>query len=232
MPRGTLPKAYLRIDPDLDAKHPDLLAELIRLLCAANRQPRRGVFKSRAMVDALLGKPTVRKLIARGDLVEQAGEWVVDGWDRWQEGNLDVSERMRRIRAERDNRPRTNGAHSAHIPRTDTAQKVAPTSEASGNKASSDDDPQTPNELELLTDDLLAPSHATPKQLRAFQNFARAVGHGRTVEVMRYWRGQLEVDDRFTRAFEQLQAEAEKAKAGRKGGEWAYMDEQSEVPAA
>lgn len=39
MPRGQLPKAYLRMDPDLNAKHPDNLSEFVRLMCAANRRP-------------------------------------------------------------------------------------------------------------------------------------------------------------------------------------------------
>jgi hypothetical protein len=231
MPRGQLPKAYLRIDPDIDAKHPDNLAELIRLLCAANRQPRRGVFRSRVMVEALLGKGPTKRLVERGDLREIDGAWTVGGWDHWQEGNLDVAERMRRIRAERDNKPRTNGAHSAHSTDTDSARLVAPTPKASGNKASDDDDPQTPDEIELLADDLLAPHTATPRQLRALRGFVRLVGHDRTLEVMAHWVGQ-KIDDRFSGAFEQLQAEADEAKAGkRKPNEFAYLDEQSKVSA-
>jgi hypothetical protein len=228
MVRGQLPKAYLRIDPDLDAKHPDHLAEFIRLLCAANRQPRRGWFKTRAVIEGLLGKSVTKHLITRGDVIEDGTEWAVDGWDKWQEGNLDVAERMRRIRASRDNKPRTNGAQIAHIPRTEGAQMVAPTSEATRQQGVIDDDPQTPDEMELLTDDLLAPNVATPKQLRAFQNFSRAVGRARTIEVMRHWRGRLDADDRFTGAYEQLEAEALDAKSKRgKSSEFAYMDAES-----
>lgn len=236
MPRGQLPKAYLRIDPDIDAKHPDNLAEFIRLLCAANRQPRRGVFRSRTVVDALLGKGPAKRLIERGDLVDRDGEWLVAGWEHWQEGNLDVAERMRRIRGDRAAKTRTNGAHSAHIPRTsdvtESEQLVAPTpTKASGSKASGDDDDARdgPDEIELLTDDLLAPYHATSKQLRAIHNFARAVGQPRAIEVLTHWRGQPTSEDRFTEAYEQLQAEADAAKEERrKPSKFRYLDE---VPA-
>src|SRR5687767_7856470 len=94
-----LPKAYLRLDPNVDQTHPDVDG-LIRLLCAANRQPQRGRFKSRELLDAILGKPTVKQLIERGDLVQEPdGRWYMDGWDLWQEGDLTVGERQRRIRA-------------------------------------------------------------------------------------------------------------------------------------
>ncbi len=43
--RGQLPKAYLRIDPNLDSTHP-APGDMVALLCAANRQPTRGYFKS------------------------------------------------------------------------------------------------------------------------------------------------------------------------------------------
>lgn len=229
MPRGQLPKAYLRIDPDIDAKHPELLAEFIRLLCAANRQPHRGWFRSRATIEALLGKPAAKRLIDRGDVAERDGEWYVGGWDHWQEGNLDVAERMRRIRADRDNKPRTNGAHSAHIPRTEGAPKVAPTPEASGNKASSNEDtPEPPNphdadDIEVLADGLLR-HPATPGQLRAIRGLSRQVPKGRAEEVMRYWLTEGNADDPFGAALDQLGAEATKAK-NRKKSQFAYMDE-------
>lgn len=229
MTRGQLPKAYLRIDPDLDAKHPDQLAEFIRLLCAANRQPRRGRFKSRAIIEALLGKRAVKALIERGDVNADDGEWVVHGWDRWQEGNLDVAARMRVIR---EGRTRTNGAQTAHNKLTDGSHNVAPTPEASGSKALGDDEPPNPqpnlpDEIELLTDDVLAPGKASPKQLRAMAGFGRVVGRQRVIDVLLQWRGQLDVEDRFTGAFGQLMAEADAAKAARKPNEFAYMDAES-----
>ncbi len=98
MSRGTFPKAYLRIDPNID-QHPDA-GLLLRLLCAANRQVPRGRFKTWAHVEAALGKPTARKARDAHHIVDgEDGGWLVDGWDEWQEGDVSVGDRMRRLRA-------------------------------------------------------------------------------------------------------------------------------------
>jgi hypothetical protein len=100
--RTQLPKLYLRIDPNVDRAKADTQWAFIRLLCEANRQPRRGRFKNRALFDGLLGKAAARKLIAAGDAVEtRSGEVIVPGWDEWQEGDVTVAERQRRIRERR-----------------------------------------------------------------------------------------------------------------------------------
>lgn len=100
--KGQLPKAYLRLDPNVDRSKVETLRDFIRLLCEANRQPRRGRFKSRRLLEALLGKTSTRRLLDAGDVVELAsGECVVPGWDEWQEGDATVAERQRRIRARR-----------------------------------------------------------------------------------------------------------------------------------
>lgn len=100
--KGKLPKAYLRLDPNLDQAHPDPGA-MVRLLCAANRQPHRGRFKSRDLLDAVLGKTVARACIARRDVVEQSdGRYYVPGWDEWQEGDWTVGERQQRIRDRRN----------------------------------------------------------------------------------------------------------------------------------
>jgi len=98
-PRQQLPKAYLRIDPDIDHKHPDHLDEFIRLLCAGNRQVPRGRFKSRALLGQLFGRATVDRFFQRGDVAPEDDHLVILGWDFWQEGDLTVAERMRRYRA-------------------------------------------------------------------------------------------------------------------------------------
>lgn len=95
--KGQLPKAYLRIDPNLDQTHPDP-GSFIRLLCAAARQPKRGRFKARAVAEQALGKKRVAAFLDRHDLIERAGVLEVDGWDIWQEGDFTVGERMRRFR--------------------------------------------------------------------------------------------------------------------------------------
>ena len=98
MAKGQLPKAYIRVDPNLDQTHPDPGA-FVRLLCAAARQPRRGRFKTRQLAELILGRRLVAALLLRRDLVDREGVLEVDGWDIWQEGDFTVGERMRRYRA-------------------------------------------------------------------------------------------------------------------------------------
>jgi hypothetical protein len=134
--KGTLPKAYLRLDPNIDQTHTDPGA-MVRLLCAANRQPHRGRFKSRDLMEAILGKAIVRDAITRRDVVEQPdGRYYVPGWDEWQEGDWTVGERQKRIRARRN----AGNVTESHPERdTDTSppspDRAAP-SEALGSKAS------------------------------------------------------------------------------------------------
>lgn len=93
------PKAYLRIDPNIDQVRVNLDA-FIRLLCAANRQPERGYFKSEAIARMVLGKSAYHRAVNDGDLLAQPdGRLYVDGWTDWQEGDLNVGERMRRLRS-------------------------------------------------------------------------------------------------------------------------------------
>jgi hypothetical protein len=96
--RGLLPKAYLRIDPNIDQTHPDNLDDFIRLLCAANRQPRRGWFTSRTVLASIFGRPATARFYARGDVVDKPDGVLVPGWDTWQEGDLTVGDRVRRYR--------------------------------------------------------------------------------------------------------------------------------------
>ena len=95
--RGQLPKAYLRIDPNLDSTHP-APGDMVALLCAANRQPHRGYFKSEDVARTALGRALYARSVARGDLRKTGRGYHVDGWEAWQEGDLNVGERMRRLR--------------------------------------------------------------------------------------------------------------------------------------
>lgn len=97
MSHGQLPKAYLRIDPNLDATHP-APGDMVSLLCAANRQPKRGLFKSAELAEKVLGRSLFRRSLERGDLIQRGEGLYVDGWDEWQEGDLTVGDRMRRLR--------------------------------------------------------------------------------------------------------------------------------------
>jgi hypothetical protein len=106
--RGQLPKAYLRIDPNLDATHP-APNDMVALLCAANRQPKRGRFKSPELAQRVLGRALYRRSVERGDLIPNGAGIYVDGWDEWQEGDFTVGERMTRLRR-RKRHPDTDGA--------------------------------------------------------------------------------------------------------------------------
>lgn len=112
--RGQLPKAYLRIDPNLDSTHP-APGDMVALLCTANRQPRRGYFKSEGVARAALGRRLFSRSVARGDLRKNGIGYQVDGWEDWQEGDLNVGERMRRLRDRRRNADR-NGERNGGVP--------------------------------------------------------------------------------------------------------------------
>lgn len=100
--RDGLPRAYLRIDPNVDQAYPELRNTFVGLLCSAGRQPERGRYRDRHTVEALHSRPFVRRSFDRGDLTELAdGRVYVVGWDEWQEGDMTVAERMRRMRERR-----------------------------------------------------------------------------------------------------------------------------------
>lgn len=101
MSRDGLPRAYLRVDPNIDQTHPDLDG-FVRLLCAAARQPQRGRFRDRALLERAVGRAKARRMIERSDVAEMPdGRFYVVGWDEWQEGDWTVAERMRRMRDRR-----------------------------------------------------------------------------------------------------------------------------------
>ena len=106
-------RAYLRIDPNLaDNKvgYPDgAFRAFIEVLCFAEQQHPRGVFRSRRLLAVLLDKRArwINYLLEQCDLVEMpTGQLVVEGWREWQEGDWKVHERVERIR-NRQRRVRT-----------------------------------------------------------------------------------------------------------------------------
>ena len=123
MPHDGMPRAYLRIDPNLDLTQDDPGA-FIRLLCAAARQPDRGRFRTRVLLERAVGKPKARVFIERCDVSPLPdGRYYVEGWDEWQEGDYTVAERMRRMRERRAARHAVTPAPS---PERNTAT-LAPT---------------------------------------------------------------------------------------------------------
>jgi hypothetical protein len=135
------PKAYLRIDPNIDQVRTDL-DSFLRLLCAANRQPRRGYFKSVDIARMVLGKSALHRATTSGDLVLCAdGTLYVDGWTEWQEGDLNVGERMRRLRARKRNAGVTPPVTGTVTP---PSPKRIPPSEALGVLSSSNEEDGEP----------------------------------------------------------------------------------------
>ena len=99
-------RAYLRLDPnatDRKSDYPDgAFRAFFETLCHAEQQPQRGRFRNRKLLAVLLERRArwIPYLIEHGDLVEtKSGKLYVDGWDEWQEGDVTVSERMRRLRS-------------------------------------------------------------------------------------------------------------------------------------
>lgn len=101
MIRDGMPRAYLRIDPNLD-QHPDPLS-MVKAMCAAARQPDRGRFRDVRILERAVGKRQYREMVTRGDIIpsDPAPGVYLDGWDEWQEGDHTVAERMRRMRDRR-----------------------------------------------------------------------------------------------------------------------------------
>ena len=142
-------RAYLRLDPhvyerkalgvDTDGvpiegwkPYPtDALVAFFGTLALADMQPQRGYFRSERILRELLrgvdGKGAryarmVPVLIERGDLIEQpGGRLYVEGWTEWQEGDLTVAERMRRMRARQSHRNGVTPAVTADVTATVTA---------------------------------------------------------------------------------------------------------------
>jgi hypothetical protein len=124
-------RAYLRLDPqfaDMKSGYPDgAFRAYVEVLCWAEQQHPRGVFRSRKLLAVLLEKRArwITYLLENGDLVEMAtGQLVVDGWTEWQEGDWKVHERIARIR-NRKRRERTPETVTPDTPATVTDDTVA-----------------------------------------------------------------------------------------------------------
>ncbi len=98
-------RAYLRLDPnfaDRKVDYPDgAFRAYVEVLCFAEQQHPRGVFRSRKLLAVLLDKRArwITYLLEHGDLeLMPTGQIVVDGWTEWQEGDWKVHERISRIR--------------------------------------------------------------------------------------------------------------------------------------
>lgn len=107
-------RAYVRLDPAFYEKklakgYPiGAIGAYAGTLCLAEYQPQRGRFRDLDVLRALLGREAskfVAYLIEHGDIVQQAdGRLYVEGWDEWQEGDVTVADRMKRVRNRKSDR--------------------------------------------------------------------------------------------------------------------------------
>lgn len=124
-----MPRAYLRMSPDLD-QHPDPLS-MVKAMCAAARQPDRGRFREPRVLERTVGKRQYREMVQRGDIVPaNPGPGVyLDGWDEWQEGDHTVAERMRRMRDRRKRRSNAKVTPPASHDRNDVTTDAGSTTD-------------------------------------------------------------------------------------------------------
>lgn len=113
-------KAYIRIDPLIDERKghytPAQLGAYVMVLCKSARQTPRGRFRSARALKNMVPSAYIKVLpflYDEGDLTEQDdGTVYVDGWDEWQEGDLTVGERMKRMRNRKRNAAVTSAVTS------------------------------------------------------------------------------------------------------------------------
>lgn len=124
-------RAYLRLDPqfaDMKSSYPDgAFRAYVEVLCWAEQQHPRGVFRSRKLLAVLLEKRArwIPYLLEQADLDEMpTGQLVVVGWTEWQEGDWKVHERIARIR-NRERRVRTPKTVTPVTPPTVTDDTAA-----------------------------------------------------------------------------------------------------------
>lgn len=100
-------RAYLRIDPLIDERKshysPAQLGAYVKVLALASRQTHRGRFRSAKALEGALPAAYAKHvafLIQEGDIVVLADcSLYLDGYDEWQEGDITVGERMKRLRS-------------------------------------------------------------------------------------------------------------------------------------
>jgi len=157
-------RAYIRLGtdlPDRKADYPDgAYRAYVDVLCYAAQQVPRGTFRNATVLRGYLGRRFrwVPFLIAHNDLELQVdGSLYVVGWHDWQEGDVTVAERMRRLRSRRSRvtegvtagvtesavTDRIGNGTSSSNSRDDPALPVTPDVRRSVDTRSEDDRPRT-----------------------------------------------------------------------------------------
>lgn len=114
-------RAYHRVDPLMDEKKshytPDQFGAFMKVQLVAGRQAQPGYFRSRTALEQALPSSYAQHIAflwAENDLIEMPdGRVYVDGYTEWQEGDLTVAERMRRLR---ERKAQQKGNHAQKKP--------------------------------------------------------------------------------------------------------------------
>jgi hypothetical protein len=225
-------KAYHRTDPLMDERKghysPGQLGAFVKVQLLAGRQTRRGRFRSAAALKSMLPGAYSRHvdfLVEQGDVIPATrhpvcdqcpkgasprGEVYIDGWDEWQEGDLTVGERMKRLR---------NKKRNATV--TDTDDEASPaaigigvgSSVGVGSPASAGDAREV-DRIEVATR-RLRNGNASERQVDTMRGLFEQVGNdAKCFAVLAQWE-QAPIADRYGRAMAELTQLADDRKRSR-----------------
>jgi len=207
-------KAYIRTDPLIDERKghysPAQLGAYLMVLCKAARQADRGRFRSEAALRNMVPAAYVKVLpflYSEGDLVvKDDGSVYVDGWDEWQEGDLTVGERMRRMR----NRKRNAGVTDPVTPTVTQPYRSATTLDVDVDVDGSNEPTSTAREDAAKAFYDLQGGQASPKALKWVDELAAEYGNDAVIEA----KYDAELQARIDNATPEERARAEELKMG------------------
>ena len=229
-------RAYHRTDPIMDERKshytPAQLGAFVKVQLVAGRQTRRGRFRSVAALKAALPAAYAKHvafLEEQEDIIPSTrhepckqcppgpiprGEVYVDGWDEWQEGDLTVHERMRRLRNRKRNSDRNAAVTEAVSQPSPTAIQGVGVGIGIGSPPSGGERAREIDRIELGVRALLN-GGGTDRQIETVQGLAEQIGDERRVlSVLDEWRDQP-VRDRYGGAMGELRDMADRRKRGR-----------------
>lgn len=232
-------RAYHRTDPLMDDRKshysPAQLGAFLKVQLIAGRQTRRGRFRSLAALKAMLPSAYARHiefLMDEGDIIPATrhdpcaqcppgpsprGELYVDGWDEWQEGDLTVGERMKRLRDRKRNADRNadrNGERNSAVTSTDAEPSPAAIGVGVGigvSSPASAGDARAPDRIDVATR-RLRNGNATERQIDTMRGlFEQVDDDERCFGVLSEWE-HAPVADRYGRALAELRQLADERK--------------------